>query len=204
MTITPIAPDEIADAVRIFLDAFAENVRLVYGDPPRPDAMHDVWSFVRSREPGGFLAAREGGGLAGYAIITSSVRKLQRSALTHGAVLAWVVRALSGRYGIAWRNVGRVMWNKLLFVGSARRFRTEGDAQLLNIAVAREQRGIGIAKALTRAGLDYLATRGVREVRLEVRPDNAAAIAAYRANGFVERGKTRDAGGEWLVMTAQP
>jgi len=52
--------------------------------------------------------------------------------------------------------------------------------------------------------MDYLASRGVKEVRLEVLPDNEPAIAAYRAVGFVERGRMRNVHGEWLVMTATP
>jgi ribosomal protein S18 acetylase RimI-like enzyme len=204
LEIRPIQPAEVDAAVHVFLEAFYGNVRLVYGDAPKPDAMHDVWSFVREVEPGGFLLARFEQRFAGYAIFTSSIRALQRRAITQGAVFRWALRAVSGRYGIRWLNVSRLFWNKLLFMGNAGRFRSSGDAQLLNIAVAPNEMGKGVAKALTRAGLDYLARQRVGEVRLEVRPDNLAAITAYRANGFVERGRVRDAGGEWLVMTAQP
>lgn len=204
LRVGPIEATEIDMAVAIFLAAFHDNVRHVYGDNPRPDAMRDVWTFVRAAEPEGFLAARNDTGLVGYAIFTSSIRSLQRRAWREGKVFGWAVRALSGRYGIRWLSLGRLLWNKVLFVGNAGRFRTQGDAQLLNIAVAPAARGQGVAKALVRAGLAYLGRRGVREVRLEVRPDNLAAITAYRDNGFAERGRTRDAGGEWLVMTAQP
>lgn len=200
----PIEQAEIDHAVHIFLDAFHDNVRLIYGTQPQPDAMRDVWTFVRAAEPGGFLGARgSGADLLGYAIFTSSIKALQRRAL-RGEIFVWAARALCGRYGIRWLNMGKLLWNKVLFLGSAARFRTAGDAQLLNIAVSPAARGKGVAKALVHAGLVYLAQRNVREVRLEVRPDNLAAIAAYRDNGFAERGRTRDAGGEWLVMTANP
>jgi ribosomal protein S18 acetylase RimI-like enzyme len=202
--IAPLAQSEVEAAVRIFLDSFHDNVRLVYGDDPRPDAMRDVWSFVRETEPGGFLGAHSGGPLEGYAIFVSSVSALRKRALRSGVALRWALRALAGRYGIHWLALARVLWNKTLFVGGSGRFRSEGDAQLLNIAVAPPARGKGIAKSLVRAGLSYLAVRGVREVRLEVRPGNAPALAAYRETGFVERGRTRDAGGEWIVMTAKP
>jgi ribosomal protein S18 acetylase RimI-like enzyme len=204
LEIAPIEPGEVKSAVRVFLDAFHDNVRLVYGNDPKPDAMVDVWSFVRQVEPGGFLAAHIGAQFAGYAIFTSSIRALQRRAVMHGAIFVWALRALSGRYGIRWLSAGKLFWNKLLFVGNSGRFRTEGDAQLINIAVSPDVRGKGVAKALTRAGLNYLAQHRVPEVRLEVRPDNLAAIAAYRANGFVEGGNVRDSAGEWLVMTARP
>jgi ribosomal protein S18 acetylase RimI-like enzyme len=202
INVGPIRADELKDAVRIFLDAFSENVKAVYGDNPRPDAMLDVWTFFSQEEPGGFLAARESSELIGYALFTQSLKRLQRHAVVRGQVLRWTLRALSGRYGIQWLQLSRVLWNKILFVGSSGRFRTHGDAQLLNIAIHPAARGRGAAKALVVAGMQYLAARGVPEVRLEVRPDNAAAISVYRRVGFVERGQTRDAHGDWLVMTA--
>lgn len=202
--VTPISEREIDAAVRIFLGAFHDNVRLVYGDDPRPDAMRDVWTFVRQVEPGGFFGARVSSEFVGYAIFVSSVSALRKRALRTGVVLRWGLRALVGRYGIHWLALARLLWNKTLFVSGSGRFRSEGDAQLLNIAVAPSARGKGVAKALVRAGLAYFAGRGVREVRLEVRPDNAPALAAYQETGFIERGRTRDAGGEWIVMTAKP
>ena len=204
LSVGPIAATEIEPAVRIFLDAFRENVRQVYGDQPRPDAMVDVWSFVRETEPEGFLAAREDSTVVGYALFTSSVSKLERRALLSGRVVLWALRALSGRYGIRWRNVAKQLWNKALFIGGSRNFRTRGDAQLLNIAVTPAARGRGVAKRILQAGMRYLAQRGVTEVRLEVEPGNASAIAAYRDAGFVERGHMRNAYGEWIVMTAAP
>ena len=202
--IGPIAADEIAPAVRIFLEAFAANARVLYGDDPRPDAMADVWAFARQVEPQSFLAARDGSGVIGYALFTSSVKRLQRRALTSGAAIRWSLKALAGRYGIRWSGVARQMWNKMLFVRTSRDFRTQGDAQLLNIAVAARARGRGVAKALVLAGMRVLGEEGIAEVRLEVMPDNAPAIAAYRDAGFVQRGRMRNVYGEWLVMTADP
>ena len=204
LAIAPIAPADIEQAVRIFFEAFHDNVTRLYGDQPKPDAMVDVWSFAREVEPGGFLAARDGSSLLGYALFTSSVKALERRALASGRVFVWALRALSGSYGIRWDGLARQFWNKVLFVGGSSSFHTTGDAQLLNIAVAETARGRGVATDLVRAGMDYLAGRGVSEVRLEVLPDNEPAIAAYRAVGFQERGRLRNVHGEWLVMTATP
>lgn len=198
----PISQAEIEPAVRIFLDAFAPNVRQLYGDRPKPDAMVDVWTFARGSEPDGFLAARDPSGLLGYALFTSSVGRLERRAVQSCRVMSWAMGALSGRYGIRWATIVRQLWNKILFVGTSGHFRSQGDAQLLNIAVTPAARGRGVAKALVAEGLRYLAQRGVPEVRLEVQPDNASAIAAYASNGFVERGRLRNVYGEWIVMTA--
>ncbi len=137
LIVSPIDQGEIDAAVRIFLDAFRDNVQLIYGSEPKRDAMRDVWTFVRDVEPGGFLAARNSGAdLIGYAIFTHSIKALQRRALREGKIFVWAARALSGRYGIRWFHVGRLLWNKVLFVGGSARFRTAGDAQLLNIAVS--------------------------------------------------------------------
>jgi ribosomal protein S18 acetylase RimI-like enzyme len=204
VTVAPIAAGEIDSAVRIFFDGFAENARRLYGNPPKPDAMVDVWTFARNLEPGGFLGAHAGGDLVGYALFTSSVHRLQRVALTSGRALVWALRALTGRYGLRWSALFGQLWNKMIFVGSASEYRTTGDAQLLNIAVAPAARGAGAAGALVEHGMQYLASRAIHEVRLEVQPNNAPAIAVYRRAGFQERGRMRNAYGDWIVMTANP
>lgn len=204
VSVAPITAGEIEPAVRLFLEAFYDSARLVYGDRPKPDAMVDVWSFAREVEPGGFLAASDESGLIGYALFTSSQGNLRRKAIWSGRVVTWALRALSGRYGVRFGHVGRLLWNKAVFVGNSRRFRSGGDAQLLNIAVASRARGKGVATTLMQAGLRYLAECGVAEVRLEVEPDNAPAIAVYRSVGCVERGRMRDIHGDWIVMTASP
>jgi ribosomal protein S18 acetylase RimI-like enzyme len=204
VTVTPIDPAEIESAVRIFFEGFGENVRRLYGDPPNPAAMVDVWTFAQQQEPGGFLAAHSGDELVGYALFTSSVRTLQRAALTSGCAFVWGVRAITGRYGLRWSAALGQLWNKMLFAGSSSAYRTAGDAQLLNIAVAPAARGHGAATALVEEGVRYLGARGIKEVRLEVQPGNAPAIAAYRRCGFQERGRLRNIYGDWIVMTARP
>lgn len=42
--------------------------------------------------------------------------------------------------------------------------------------------------------------KGRQAIKLEVRPQNAAAIRIYSEYGFVEKGRTRDLQGEWIVM----
>jgi ribosomal protein S18 acetylase RimI-like enzyme len=207
VSIGPITSQQIGQAVQIFLSAFADNVRLVYGDRPKPDAMIDIWSFARDIEPGGFLAASDRDGVLGYALFTSSLRRLQRRALESGQVFVWAARALSGHYGIRWLGVARQLWNKMIFIGDSGRFRHDsahGDAQLLNIAVAESARGRGIAALLVAGGMRHLASRAISEVRLEVQPHNSPAIAVYRGAGFHDVGKMKNAYGDWLVMTADP
>ena len=60
-----------------------------------------------------------------------------------------------------------------------------GEAQILNLTVARVARRRGLARALLRRFLDDAVRLGAEQCFLEVRLSNAAAIALYRAEGFV-------------------
>lgn len=150
------------------------------------------------------MAAREDGALVGYAIFVPSLKRVQREALRRGAVFRWAVAALRGGFALRFSAVWRVLLNKIMFVRSSTRYRTAGDAQLLNVAVDPAAQSRGIATALVREGLRVMRELGVEEIRLEVRPWNAAAVAVYEKTGWREAGRTRDLEGEWLVMTAKP
>jgi ribosomal-protein-alanine N-acetyltransferase len=59
-----------------------------------------------------------------------------------------------------------------------------GTGEILNLAVAPDQRRRGMARALLRAGLSHLRKRRVEEVFLEVRESNQSAQALYLSSGF--------------------
>ena len=63
------------------------------------------------------------------------------------------------------------------------------EAEILSVAVARAQRGRGLARALLRLHLGRLAGLGVRGVFLEVGEDNEAARRLYEHAGFEEVGR---------------
>ncbi|MEN2740484.1 ribosomal protein S18-alanine N-acetyltransferase [Microbacterium sp. X-17] len=63
------------------------------------------------------------------------------------------------------------------------------DADIQTIAVSAESRTRGRGRTLLTALLAEAATRGVREVFLDVRADNAPAQELYRSEGFVEIGR---------------
>lgn len=60
-----------------------------------------------------------------------------------------------------------------------------GEAQVLNLTVAPTTRRRGLARALLRRFVDDALRLGAEQCFLEVRVSNAAAIALYRAEGFV-------------------
>lgn len=151
----------------------------------------------------GFIAAHDDGKLVGYAIFVPSLKEVQRRAILSGEVFKWSWKTIR-RGELRWNHLTAIARNKIMFVRGGQRFRTKGDAQLLNVAVDPHAQGRGIAHELVRAGLLAMHEMGVPEVRLEVRPWNAPAVAVYRKTGWREAGRTRDLEGEWLVMVANP
>ncbi len=66
------------------------------------------------------------------------------------------------------------------------------QADVMNLAVDPARRRGGIAAALLRALETRLLQDGVRELFLEVRPSNGAALALYRRAGFLEIGRRKN------------
>lgn len=60
------------------------------------------------------------------------------------------------------------------------------EGHILNIAVKEEQRGLGLGSTMLAFVLDKMKSRGVRNVYLEVRRSNDAAIKMYEKFGFEE------------------
>lgn len=59
------------------------------------------------------------------------------------------------------------------------------EAQIMNIAVAPQQRGRGVGRRLVELAISTARAKGAETLVLEVRESNAAAIALYEAFGFV-------------------
>ena len=65
------------------------------------------------------------------------------------------------------------------------------EAELLNIGVASVRQRKGTGRALLEEMLEYARYRKMRNIFLEVRPSNVAAIALYRSAGFSQIGIRR-------------
>lgn len=78
----------------------------------------------------------------------------------------------------------RVDGNLVAVAGTHAVSRRHGAATIGNVFTLPEYRGRGLATATTAAVAQTLLTEGACEVTLNVREDNAPAIAAYRRLGF--------------------
>jgi len=74
---------------------------------------------------------------------------------------------------------GTMLGNAVVFFRSGTR-----SARLYSIAVARTERGRGLGEALLSAAESAARGRGANRLRLEVRPDNRAAIRLYERRGY--------------------
>jgi len=66
------------------------------------------------------------------------------------------------------------------------------QAELANIAVRKQDRGKGLGGLLLDRALEEASSRGVRQIFLEVRHSNSAAVSLYGSRGFQEIGIRRD------------
>jgi ribosomal-protein-alanine N-acetyltransferase len=79
-----------------------------------------------------------------------------------------------------------------VLLGYAGLFALAPDADLQTIAVSPGAHGLGIGTRLLESLLDQARAAGCRQMMLEVRSDNAAAIAMYSRFGFEQISVRRD------------
>ena len=97
-------------------------------------------------------------------------------------VFAWFKLRVGEGFIVARRD-GRVVG---YLISEVRR----GRGHIASMAVATDYRRMGIGEAMARKSIDRLAGR-VKQVYLEVRPSNKAAILLYHKLSFEETGKVR-------------
>src|SRR5436853_2805135 len=87
-----------------------------------------------------------------------------------------------GRLGTAIEAVGKALG---FMIGRG----TTEKAEVLNLAVAPQDRREGTGGRLLQAAVEEFRTRGANRVYLEVRESNAAGIAFYEKHGFWKAGR---------------
>ena len=200
MIVRLMQPADLLAVAALFYESFSASVLYYCGRPPTTQAMADVFACVRAAEPDSAYVAEADGRVAGYAFTPVRLSAIWREAVFGGHVFLWAWRWLSGRYGFGWGPVWRLLANKTDFFSSALTDRFAAAARILSIAVGRAYRGRGVGRLLFANAMERFARLGVERVRLDVRPDNAAALALYRGFGFQEAGRAPDPQGEWLIM----
>lgn len=78
------------------------------------------------------------------------------------------------------------------WMGYALGWSIAGEAELLRIAIHPDHRGHGLGGLLLRAFVERASGQGAEAIHLEVREDNAPAIALYEREGFVLGHRRRD------------
>jgi len=186
----------------LFTESFIESVlHHCGGHLPKTRAMEDVFTLVYQAEPSAALLARNvQGQYIGYCFAPTKLSGLWLRALWGGHLLKWIWRWLTGQYGFGLHPVKVIVMNKIAFLHSAMAPTKTANARILSIAVTPEARGKGVASQLIGAAMDYFKTQQVNRVRLEVRPDNPAAIRVYEKWGFAQDGCTIDSQGKWIIM----
>jgi len=201
VTIEQAGPEHIPAIAAIFTESFKDSVLHHCGKLPKPQAMQDVFSLVYEAEPEAALIACTGAGqVIGYCFAPTLLPRLWLRAILGGHIVKWAWRWLSGQYGFGLHPVKVILMNKLAFLRSAVTPAKSANARILSIAVAEAYRGRGVASCLMEKADAYFRARKVARVRLEVRPDNAAAIRVYEKLGYYRDGFTVDSQGPWLIM----
>lgn len=186
----------LADA---FVAAFPESIQHVAGELSTTQGLQDMFLLALEAEPAALQVADDNGRIAGYVLAPSCTSRLRTVAIWHGHVFRSAWRWITGQYGVRWRAMVTALGDKVSFLRNSKVGRRV-EARILSMAVHPDYQGRGLGKRLLAAGIDYLRTQHVPEIRLEVRPDNAPAKHLYEQAGFEPVGTYPDAQGPWLVM----
>lgn len=192
--------DDLIPIAEILLLAFPESIEHYVGKAVNPTVVTDAIAVCFDAEPDALIVAVVDGVVRGYIFAPANFPKVFRIAFLHGHILRGLWRWLSGQYGIGIRTVAIALKNWVAMWGESRSSKLSYDAHILSIAVHPDYQELGIGTQLMKLGLNYLKEAGAKTVRLEVRPDNSAAIHLYEKLGFQAKGHTKDSQGDWLIM----
>lgn len=201
MEYSKASPDDIQNIIEIFQASFYEDILISLGGIPPKDFFAAIFNLFLIAENEAFIIAREENKIAGFLFIPADMKRIWLEAVLGGHVFK-IIYYLWSWSGFKYKSMLNLLRDKYLFLGSHKKV-LKADAQVLTIAVAQHFRNQGIAKELLQNGINYLRSKKVKSVRLEVRPQNLSAKKVYEKIGFTYRGCTRDSFGFWLVMIMQ-
>lgn len=185
--------------VEIFCSAFENSITFFTPVSEQVKAaIRDVFGLLHRVFGQGFFVAVENDKVCGYIIMADDIKRLWREAITSGFLKNALISAVTGKYGLTLSTLYKIVKNKLLYF----RFEmtTEPSAQVLSIAVHPEHQGKGIGQKLLEKGIGYIDALGIKKIKLEVRPNNIAAIRIYEKYGFCKVAEAEDLQGKWLIM----
>lgn len=197
------ARKDLTGIADVFLAAFPESVEHYVGHPIKPDVIEDGFAIALDAEPESLFVAMLDDAVTGYVLAPTQFSRIVRTAIFHGHLLRMFRRWITGRYGIGIKPVLISARNWLSLWREAREPEMHAEGRILSIAVSPRCQGMGVGTKLMELGLSYLRSRGERVVRLEVRPENAAAVHVYEKLGFECKGHTHDTQGQWLIMLCE-
>lgn len=193
-------PSDLKEVAEIFLATFPESVLHYVGFIPKPKILFDIFEICLKLEPDSFFVAIADSQVVGYVFAPKDFPRMIRQFVWKGHLLKIGWRWLTGQYGIGFKPLLVAARNWIAIWRETHKRELQANARILSVAVSPDFQGRGIGTELLKIALEHLQSVGATSVRLEVRPNNPAAIHIYEKFGFEIKGKTKDTQDDWLIM----
>ncbi|MDK2879876.1 MAG: [ribosomal protein S18]-alanine N-acetyltransferase [Thermoanaerobacteraceae bacterium] len=202
MRIIPATIQHIEAVVDIFCSAFESSISFFAPvNLKLKKAFKDVFTLLHLVFGKGFMVAVMGDEVCGYIVMADNIKRLWLGTVFSGFLVKMAAKAIFGAYCLNLSTIFKVIKNKLFYMKFE--MLTISCGQLLSIAVLPRHHGKGIGKRLLEAGINYMESRGIKRIKLEVRPDNTPAVRMYEKYGFRPAGRAKDLQGDWLIMVRE-
>lgn len=191
--------EDLNTCADILLNGFYQQIKFFLGSRVSSQLLTDFLKVFLKYEKKGFIVSQTDKEISGFILVLTRARRLLFGTLTYSPTL--LTKFLMGDYSISPKRLLFSVKQFLFFYHHSSRFHTRSSAQILLLVVGEKFRGKGIGRELLRSGLDYLKSKSVSYVQLEVRADNLVALHLYSKEGFIPKAKIETAIGTSLIMT---